>query len=210
MPVLLDDLDLSTNAVAQKAVDPKFFSSKLTGNGKKIGLLNESLVPLNTATNTAYAMAADIEVKQSSTQHDITTTSIPLAPITRRALNAGGPFALLSPHADDRFAVDTSSSQFDDWDVVFDMTPQALVFYEDKSGGKSTRDLVIQYRMELYFFKKGLPEPEYATAVSRSAGYGNHAAAVFLQWDTSPLENARDYVQDVLTSGRPDGLQPRR
>ncbi|MDL5199593.1 ATP-dependent helicase [Streptomyces sp. ALI-76-A] len=199
MPVLLDDLDLSANAVAQKAVDPKFFSSKLTGNGKKIGLLNESLVPINTATNTAYAMATDIEVKQSSTQHDITTTSIPLAPITRRALNAGGSFTLPSPNADDRFAVDTASSRFDDWDVAFDMTPQALVFYEDKSGGKSTRDLVIQYRMELYFFKNGLPDPEYATAVSRSAGYGNHDAAVFLQWDTSPLENARDYVQDVLT-----------
>ncbi|MFE0138219.1 UvrD-helicase domain-containing protein [Streptomyces sp. NPDC059037] len=200
MPVLLDDLDLSANAVAQKAVDPKFFSSKLTGNGKKIGLLNESLLPINTATNTAYAMATDIEVKQSSTQHDITTTSIPLAPITRRALNAGGSFTLPSPHADDRFAVDTASSGFDDWDVAFDMTPQALVFYEDKSGGKSTRDLVIQYRMELYFFKNGLPDPEYATAVSRSAGYGNHDAAVFLQWDTSPLEHARDYVQDVFTS----------
>ncbi|MEU0030683.1 ATP-dependent helicase [Streptomyces sp. NPDC006335] len=200
MPVLLDELDLSADAVAQKAVDPKFFSSKLTGNGKKIGLLNESLLPINTATNTAYAVATDIEVKQSSTQHDITTTSIPLAPITRRALNAGGSFTLPSPHPDDRFAVDASSSRFDDWDIVFDMTPQALVFYEDKSGGKTTRDLVIQYRMELYFFKKGLPEPECATTVSRSVGYGNHDAAVFLQWDTSPLENARDYVQDVLTS----------
>ncbi|GHB82481.1 hypothetical protein GCM10010306_091350 [Streptomyces umbrinus] len=200
MPVLLDDLDLSANAVAQNAVDPKFFSSKLTGNGKKIGLLNESLRPINTATNTAYAMATDIEVKQSSTQHDITTTSIPLAPITRRALNAGGSFTLPSPHVDDRFTVDTSSSRVDDWDVAFDMTPQALVFYEDKSGDKSTRDLVIQYRMELYLCKKGLPEPEHATAVSRSVGSGNRDAAVFLQWDTSPLENARDYVLDVLTS----------
>ncbi|MEU7156102.1 ATP-dependent helicase [Streptomyces chrestomyceticus] len=200
MPVLLDDLDLSANAVAQKVVDPKFFSSKLTGNGKKIGLLNESLLPINTATNTAYAMVADIEVKQSLTQHDVTTTSIPLAPITRRALNADGSFTLPSPHVDDRFAVDTSCSQFDEWDVVFDMTPQALVLYEDKSGDKPTRDLVIQYRMELYFFKKGIPEPEFATAVSRSAGHGNHDAAVFLQWDTSPLENSREYVQDVLRS----------
>lgn len=196
MPVLLDDLDLSANAVAQQVIDPKFFSSKLTGNGKKIGLLNESLLPINTATNTAYAIATDIEVKHSSTQHDITTTSIPLAPITRRALNAGGSFTLRSPHADDRFAVDTSSSQFGDRDTAFHMTPQALVLYEDKSGDKSKRDLVIQYRMELYLFKKGLPEPEYATTF----GYGNHDATVFLQWDTSPLENARDFVQDVLTS----------
>ncbi|MFE7114988.1 AAA family ATPase [Streptomyces sp. NPDC057654] len=200
MPVLLDSLDLLANAVAQKVVDPKFFSLKLTGNGKKTGLLNESLRPINTATNTAYTAAADIEVTQSSTQHGITTTSIPLAPITRRALNAGGSFTLPSPHTDDRFAVDTSASRFNNWDVVFDMTPQALVLYEDKSGDKSTRDLVIQYRMELYFFKKGLPEPQYATAVPRSVGSANHVAAVFLQWDTSPLENARDFVQDALTS----------
>ncbi|MEW1548370.1 ATP-dependent helicase [Streptomyces tsukubensis] len=200
MPVHLDDLDLSATAVAQRAVDPKFFSSKLTGNGKKIGLLNESLLPVNTATNTAYAKATDIEVKQSSTQHDITTTSIPLAPITRRALNAGGSFTLPSPHADDRFALDTSSNRFDDWNVAFDMTPQALVLHEDKSGGTSTRDLVIQYRMELYFFKRGLPESERAIAVARAAGHGNHNASVFVQWDTSPLDNARDYVQDLLAS----------
>ncbi|MFF3697323.1 UvrD-helicase domain-containing protein [Streptomyces sp. NPDC002221] len=200
MPVLLDDLDLSADAIAQQAVDPKFFSSMLTGNGKKMGLLNELLLPINTATNTAYAVAADIEVKQSSTQHDITTTTIPLAPITRRALNAGVPFTLPGPHADDRFAVDSSSSRFDRWDVAFDMTPQALVLYEDKSGGKATRDLVIQYRMELYFFEKGHPEPEVAVAHSGPVGYGKHGASVFLQWDTSPLENAHDYIQDVLTS----------
>ncbi|MGW6600489.1 UvrD-helicase domain-containing protein [Streptomyces sp. NPDC055036] len=191
MPILLDDIDLSKAALAQKAADPKFFSSKLTGNGKNLGLLNESLLPVNTATNTAYAVATDIEVKQSSTQHDITTTSIPLAPITRRALNANGPFTLPSPHVDDRFTVDTASSLRNDRNAVFDMTPQALVFYEDKSGDKATRELVIQYRMELCFFKKGLPEPEYVSALSRDA-------TIFLQWDTSPLENARGFIEDKL------------
>ena len=47
-------------------------------------------------------MATDIEVKQSLTQHDITTSSVPLAPLTRRALKAGGSFTLLTPHVDDR------------------------------------------------------------------------------------------------------------
>ncbi|MFD2794638.1 AAA family ATPase [Promicromonospora vindobonensis] len=198
MPILLDDIDLSTAAVTHKAADPKFFSSKLTGSGKKTGLLNESLLPINTATNTAYALGNDIEVKQSSTQHDITTSSVPLAPITRRALNAGGSFTLLAPHVDDRFVVDTTTSRHDDWDVLLDMTPQALMLYEDKSGDRPTRDLVIQYRMELYFFKKGLPEPERTTLVSPTAGYGNHDAAVLLQWDTSPLENAREFVEEML------------
>lgn len=199
MPIILDDIDLSAAAVAaQKTVDPKFFSSKLTGSGKKTGLLNESLRPINTATNTAYAMARDIEVKASSTQHDITTSQVPLAPITRRALLSGGSFTLPVPHVDDRFALDTSANKAQDWDVFFDMTPQGLSLYEDKAGDKVTRDLVIQYRLELYFFKQGLVEPERATAVSRTIG--NYDAAAFLQWDTSPAENAREFVEDVLAS----------
>lgn len=208
MPILLDDIDLSAATVAAKSVDPKFFSSKLTGSGKKTGLLNESLRPINTATNTAYALARDIEIKQSSTQHDITTSHVPLAPITRRALGSGGSFTLPVPHADDRFALDTSAATIQDWDVVFDMTPQCLTLYEDKSGDKVTRDLVVQYRMELYLFKHGLTEPERATAVSGSVsgpvsgsvGYGNHDAAVVPQWDTSPAENARDFIEDTLAS----------
>lgn len=197
MPILLDDIDLSATAVAKKSVDPKFFSSKLTGSGRKTGLLNESLRPINTATNTAYAIARDIEIKQSSTQHDITTSQVPLAPITRRALLSGGSFTLPTPHVDDRFALDISTpGNF--WDVAFDMTPQALTLYEDKAGDKITRDLVIQYRMELYFFKQGVAEPERATAVARTVGYGNHDAAAFLQWDSSPMENARAFIEDVL------------
>ncbi|MGI8306972.1 AAA family ATPase [Saccharopolyspora hattusasensis] len=199
MPIMLDDIELLA-AVAKKTVDPKFFSSKLTGSGKKTGLLNESLRPINTATNTAYAIARDIEVKQSSTHHDITTSSVPLAPMTRRALLSGGFFTLPTPHVDDRFALDTSASKVQNWDVVFDMTPQGLTLYEDKSGDKPARDLVVQYRMELFFFKKGLLEPERATSVSSSVGYGNYDAAVFLQWDTSPMENTRYFIDDVLTT----------
>ncbi|UJW28839.1 ATP-dependent helicase [Saccharothrix sp. AJ9571] len=198
---MLDDIDLSTAAVAQRqAADPKFFSSKLTGSGKKTGLLNESLRPINNTTNTAYAVNHDIEFKQSSTQHHITTSTIPLAPITRRALLSGGSFTVATPHVDDRFVVDTSASWHQDRDVVFDMTPQGLTFYEDKSGDRASRDLVIQYRMEIFLFTKGIGEPERATSVSHSGGYhGNHDAAVVLQWDTSPMENARGFIQNVLS-----------
>lgn len=200
-PIMLDDIDPSVKAVTTaKTVDPKFFSSKLTGAGKKIGLLNESLRPINTATNTAYAMDRDIELKHTATQHDITTNVIPLAPITRRSLLSGGSFTLPTPHVDDRFAVDTSTSKHDDWDVAFDMTPQGALLYEDKTGDRMHRDLVIQYRLEVFFFKKGLVEPERATAVSLSMGYGNLDAAVLLKWDTSPMENARDFIETVLSA----------
>src|SRR5690606_36017204 len=121
----------------------------------------------------------------TSTQHDITTTQVPLAPLTRRALLSGGSFTLPIPEAADRFDVDTSSSKVQDWDVAFDMTPQALALYEDKTGDKVKRDLVVQYRMELFFSKKGQPVPERAVSCSATTGYGNHDHAVFLDWDTS-------------------------
>ncbi|WP_181273651.1 AAA family ATPase [Brevibacterium oceani] len=195
MPLLLDDIDISVPA--QKKADPKFFSSKLTGSGKKIGLLSEDLLPVNSVTNTAYAALNDIEVKQSSTQHDITTTSVPLAPVIRRALLSGGSFTIPVPDPAERFDLSIATpSNF--WDMSFDMTPQALALYEDKAGDKTRRDLVIQYRMELYFHKQGQPVPDRAVSCSTASGYGNNDHAVFLDWDTSPLENARHWIEDTL------------
>ena len=44
MPVILNDL---TKNVPIKVYSPKFFDSKLTGTGKKIGLLNEARNPIH-------------------------------------------------------------------------------------------------------------------------------------------------------------------
>lgn len=200
MPILLDDLDLTAKTQTAKTVTPKFFSSKLTGSGKKVGLLSENLIPINSVTNTAYAINRDIEIKLSSTQHDITTTHVPLAPITRRALSAGGAFSLATPHVDDRFDLDTTVSTHDDWDICFDMTPQALSLYEDNSGDAVRRDLVIQYRMELYLVKKGVVEPEYVAIAGRPAAAHHKDAVVLVEWETSPFENAREFIEDQLAS----------
>ena len=176
MPLLLDDIDL-TMPTTVKVVDPKFFSSKLTGNGKhKTGLLRGDLRPASTSRNSAHAAGTidHIEVKSSSTQHGITTASIPFAPVLRRALTeAGGSFTLATPQDQDRCAVETGST---DWDVAFDMTPQGAKLVEDANGGgangapKMSRDFVVQYRMELYFFRKGTAEPERAPIVSEASG----------------------------------------
>ncbi|WP_059390148.1 hypothetical protein [Arthrobacter sp. Hiyo1] len=131
MPLLLDDIDLTTVQASTKTVDPKFFSSKLTGNGKhKTGLLHSELRPADKAGNTAYsALAIDhITKKASTTQHGITVVSLPFAPLLRSALTeAGGSFTIATPQAGDRCVIETGSN---DWDVFFDMTPQ---------GAKSSR-----------------------------------------------------------------------
>ena len=45
MPIQLDNLAATTTSV--KSLNPKFFSSKLTGAGKKTGLISESVRPNN-------------------------------------------------------------------------------------------------------------------------------------------------------------------
>ncbi|WP_206686138.1 AAA family ATPase [Kribbella qitaiheensis] len=201
-----------------KAVDPKFFSSKLTGNGKySTGLLHGQLRPASTLHNSAYAALAidHIEVKASSTQNGVTVVSIPFAPVLRRALTeTGGSFTLATPHDQDRCTVETGSA---DWDLAFDMTPQAAKLFEDANGGganggpKMSRDFVVQYRMELYFFKKGTTEPERAPIASTASGLLIHDATVLVSWDTSPMDNAAAFVAGALravglTHQNPDTL----
>jgi len=217
MPLLLDDIDLTNTATTAKALDPKFFSSKLTGNGKHMtGLLHGALRPVSVLNNSAYAAVAidHIEVKASSTQHGITTVSIPFAPVLRRALSEpGGTLTLATPQDQDRCAVETGSA---DWDIAFDMTPQGAKLFEDANGGangasKISRDFVVQYRMELFFFRKGTAEPERAPIIPEASGLRNRDAAVFMSWDTSPMDTAATFVADALravglTHRNPDGL----
>ena len=204
MPIILDDLDLAdvTVSAAVKAADPKFFSSKLTGNGKKTGLLNQNLLPVNRATNVNYTPHDYIEAKASYTQHGITTSMIPFAPLTRRCLQSGPAFTLPVPHPDDRFVVGTQQSPTaGGWDVYFDMTPQAAVLYEDGSGDRVQRDLVVQYRMELFFLASGAAtEPERVAVVHPQTALRIrlNEPGVALEWSTSPLETARDFIEAHL------------
>lgn len=216
MPIVLDELDLSAVASGPKTVTPKFFSSKLTGGGKSTGLLNQNLLPVNTTTNTAYRPYDYIEMKSSSTQNNITTSMIPFAPITRRALtNMAHSFTVAVPHADDRFTVQTSypttGALSTGWEICFDMSPQAAVLYEDKSGGRPQRDLIIQYRMELYLLEKGLPEPDRVSVTSSGTSYtALPGSRVALRWSTSPLTEAAEFIDNALLNvnfTNPDALE---
>lgn len=199
MPLILDDIDLTDlKSSAIKTIDPKFFSSALTGNGRnKIGLLNQMLQPVNTAQNTAYHADDHIEAKAGSTQNSITVNTIPFAPLTQRALSEpDAAFTLATPHLDDRCRIQTASV---DWDIAFDMTPQAAKLYEDKAGGTTSKDFIVQYRMELYFFRKGKTEPE-RTVLSGGASGSVVDALTFITWDASPLDNAAAFVNDILAA----------
>ncbi|MFG1857449.1 UvrD-helicase domain-containing protein [Actinomadura geliboluensis] len=214
MPLILDDIDLSIAQTSQKTTDPKFFSAKLTGNGKaKYGLLNGQLLPAASTNNAAYLADAsnDIDTKASWTQNGITITTIPIAPVARRALTeASGSFTLATPHVHDRCVIDTNSNV---WDVCFAVTPQAAKLYEDAGTGdkRMPREFLVQYRMELYFLRKGTAEPD-RVRIAPAMPVSGHDAVVFTAWDTSPLQNAGAFVDDWLRAvglvrRNPDALE---
>jgi DNA helicase-2/ATP-dependent DNA helicase PcrA len=202
MPVLLDDLQVSdTTAETAPAASPKFFSSKLTGSGKGIGLLNETLRPIDTTTNVTYEVVRDIETKRNTTQSDIETTFLPLAPVIRRAIERfSGHVGLAVPAANDRLEIELLGAQGDEWIALFDMTPQALSLYEDSSSKPATRELVIQYRLETFLVKKDADDADRLTTLEKTsaAELRQKGSGVLVAWSTSPIEKAKDLVTEQL------------
>lgn len=195
MPILLDDLDFAPTP-KPKSATPKFFSSELTGTGGARGLLSSSVKPSDTAEANLTAIR-DVESKQTSNQHDITTIQVPLAPIVARALRTEGDFTLPVPAPKHRLNLATGQP---DWNVAMNLTPQALVLYKDSSGEKTKRDLVIQYRTELYLIRPGT-DPQRALLLSNAsrASVMPDQALVMVDWLTSPMDHAGDFMGRVLT-----------
>ena len=90
MPILLESIDTAAaqiNTVAEagkartiKAVTPKFFSSSLTGQGKKQGVLNSTVVPGRYPMGLSRTTmgSTDIRYKERRTSNNVTSHIIPI------------------------------------------------------------------------------------------------------------------------------------
>lgn len=199
MPLLLNDLDLST-VNTTTTIDPKFFSSKLTGSGKKVGLLNVDLKPTCVTANPSYQVNAlsPIEIKTRSVNNSITISTIPMAPIVAHALTDAphSNFTIAMPVDSERHKIETSSNQ---WDVFFTLTPQGAKLYEDMTTGaaKQAREFVVQYRMEMFFVLKSLTElPERVVWAEPMSAV--HDSFCLLDWVVDPIKEAAAFVDKAL------------
>lgn len=161
MPILLDDIDEAakfstaveaTKARTIKAVTPKYFSSHLTGRGKKQGLLNNSVIP------GSYPMGldrlsmgtTDLRYKMSQTSNAVTSRIIPTGTIVKRAYEQGyGRMTVPVPDDMDQFAVRLTDDT-DTFDVWASCSVQGLTMREDNSGKTKVKDLQISYRTMIY------------------------------------------------------------
>ena len=209
MPVILDDVDLNNatdkDAVAAYAVavTPKFFSSELTGSGKSTGLLNANYKAID-RLGAPMASYGPLNAKRRISQNGVTTTVIPVSPLPTNLLrNVDYSFSLPVPHSSQCFEITTrakgpsQSPMFTkDTRLLFDMHPQAAVIVEDGSGDKLVRNLVVQYRMELFILDGAKATP--SERVARVRGNYFPDEAVFLDWSNSPVKDALTTVNETL------------
>ena len=161
MPILLDNIDEAakfstaveaTKARTIKAVTPKYFSSHLTGRGKKQGLLNSSVIPgrYPMGLDRLSMGPTDLRYKMSQTSNAVTSRIIPTGTIVKRAYEQGyGRMTVPVPDDMDQFAVRLTDDT-DTFDVWASCSVQGLAMREDNSGKTKVKDLQISYRTMIY------------------------------------------------------------
>ena len=161
MPILLDNIDEAakfstaveaTKARTIKAVTPKYFSSHLTGRGKKQGLLNSSVIPgrYPMGLDRLSMGTTDLRYKMSQTSNAVTSRIIPTGTIVKRAYEQGyGRMTVPVPDDMDQFAVRLTDDT-ETFDVWASCSVQGLAMREDNSGKAKVKDLQISYRTMIY------------------------------------------------------------
>lgn len=161
MPILLDNIDEAakfstaveaTKARTIKAVTPKYFSSHLTGRGKKQGLLNSSVIPgrYPMGLDRLSMGTTDLRYKMSQRSNAVTSRIIPTGTIVKRAYEQGyGRMTVPVPDDMDQFAVRLTDDT-DTFDVWASCSVQGLAMREDNSGKTKVKDLQISYRTMIY------------------------------------------------------------
>lgn len=162
MPILLESIDTAAaqiNTVAEagkartiKAVTPKFFSSSLTGQGKKQGVLNSSVVPGRYPMGLSRTTmgSTDIRYKERRTSNNVTSHIIPIGTVVRRAYEQGYGYMLVPvPSEANAFSVRLTDDTYT-FDLYASCHVQGLVMREDRSGREMVKDLAVSYRTMLY------------------------------------------------------------
>ncbi|KIA72720.1 hypothetical protein ANMWB30_24880 [Arthrobacter sp. MWB30] len=201
MPIELDKLTASA-ATATTSLGPKFFSSALTGSGKKVGLINENLRPGRDIVSVSSFTSPHDELirKMKTSTGAVTTHMIPMGPLLMRSLaeNRDKALTLDVAHVDDRFHVTANAPKLN-FDVFVDLTPQGIVFYEDNAGDKITKELHLQYRMEVYVVDK-TARSDKVTLIDPKDRH-SHKEFVIVDWSYTPLDHIEDLIKRA-TMGR--------
>lgn len=226
MPILLDNIDEAakfstaveaTKARTIKAVTPKYFSSHLTGRGKKQGLLNSSVIPgrYPMGLDRLSIGTTDLRYKMSQTSNAVTSRIIPTGTIVKRAYEQGyGRMTVPVPDDMDQFAVRLTDDT-DTFDVWASCSVQGLAMREDNSGKAKVKDLQISYRTMIYVVPPKQTEDINDLSDQRLTLLANDLATIdhddpdFIEVDDDDIALFDDEADDTLILTEDEGYRKR-
>lgn len=151
MPIILDDM---TKNASVKLYSPKFFEkNKLTGKGKRVGLLNETRNPknINPSQNTLHENI--VLKKRKYVNGDTTVTMMPINILTQDGWDLMNDYTM--PLTSNMTKIGTYTNKTN-CDVYLDMEPHSLILEEVASKGNGVgakKTLTVTYHVFLYFVR---------------------------------------------------------
>lgn len=214
MPLIIKDLlqDLNAKGRTKAAHTPKFFSSELTGNGGKSGVLDQNLFPgTDPATVNTTGVTYDASRKRTYHNGDTEIRTIPtdiFPEDTLRSLDVDARVRAVLD-VDQMHVVAPAGTWKDqtgtpvDHDLALSLTPQGAVLYRVTSRGANgntyRRSLHVNYRMELLAVTD---DSTRTLTVAATGPLGARAAAgsvnpVALDYSYSPAEDLAGFLKRV-------------
>lgn len=195
MPIRLDNLAEPTTVVSYS---PKFFDSKLTGAGKKIGLLNDTRNPINinkgqnTSNNNINCQ------KHKFTNGNVEVSMIPMYILTPDAWENMNEIAV--PDINNLTLIGEDNNQ----KVYVSMDAHSILLEEVAAkyrGGASQKILTACYQVFIWRIKDGIatnvPAEHLYSVISASGN--NHG--VYIAYTCNPLRTTLDIANKLRNDG---------
>lgn len=195
MPIRLDNLSEPTTTIAYS---PKFFDSKLTGAGKKIGLLNDARNPINidkgqnTSNNNINCQ------KHKFTNGNVEVSMIPLYIMTPDAWENMQEIAV--PDINDLTLIGEGKNQ----KIYVSMDAHSIMLEEIAAkyrGGASTKILTACYQIFIWRINDNIAinKPAENLYHVTSASGNNHG--VYIDYTCNPLRTITDLAESLRNDG---------
>lgn len=200
MPIILDQLNTQVMA---KSYDAKFFNKKLTGRGKKSGIINETKNPafIDPTTNTTNDNIVTKKKKYANGQ--TTVHFIPLNTIIYDMWDYMTDCPI--PNIADMHHIGMDKHH----DIYIQMKPHTLIFEEtEDDSGKTTRKLTPSYQVDLYLVTPNETTAEQTGGVTTAVK--NAHSKYLTEFTCNPMRIYDSWSDKLIKSGaniKPDEIK---
>lgn len=198
MPIILEDLQATATAQqtnAAKIYSPKFFSTILTGSGKKSGLLCEARNPINISGVTGTTKDNTNTIKRKIINGDTTTHYIPMNVLSPDLWSQMRTYK--GPNTSDMVKVATDGTT----DVYITMPIHSVVYEEKENKSSTTKDkkLTPCYQPMLFFVRDASITEYQAISNLSQLNYANSSANLYLyDFSCTPIALLNDWSNDLI------------